>query len=56
MNHIKHVFFDLDHTLWDFKKNSSLTFKYLLNKYNISIELEIFESLYANQFFFMEAI
>ncbi len=21
MNQIKHIFFDLDHTLWDFKKN-----------------------------------
>ena len=46
MNHIKHVFFDLDHTLWDFKKNSSLTFKYLLNKYNISIELDRFLKIY----------
>lgn len=24
---IKHVFFDLDHTLWDFEKNSELTFQ-----------------------------
>jgi putative hydrolase of the HAD superfamily len=24
------VFFDLDHTLWDFEKNSALTFKKIL--------------------------
>ena len=34
---ITDIFFDLDHTLWDFQKNSSLTFDYLLNKYNIDI-------------------
>ena len=26
MNDIKDIFFDLDHTLWDFDKNSDLTF------------------------------
>ena len=24
MNNIKHIFFDLDHTLWNFEKNSAL--------------------------------
>ena len=42
MNNIKHIFFDLDHTLWHFEKNSSLTFKFLLNKYNIDIDLKDF--------------
>ena len=28
---IKALFFDLDHTLWDFEKNSALTFKELFN-------------------------
>ena len=46
MNQIKHIFFDLDHTLWDFKKNSSLTFKFLLEKYNISIGLNRFLEIY----------
>lgn len=27
MNNIKHVFFDLDNTLWDFRKNSEVTLK-----------------------------
>ena len=46
MNNIKHIFFDLDHTLWDFEKNSSLTFKFLLNKYNIDIDLKDFLKIY----------
>ena len=46
MDKIKHIFFDLDHTLWDFQKNSSLTFKFLLEKYNISISLDRFLEIY----------
>ena len=29
-NKITDLFFDLDHTLWDFEKNSELTFKQLV--------------------------
>ncbi|MBT8377003.1 MAG: YjjG family noncanonical pyrimidine nucleotidase [Bacteroidia bacterium] len=36
---IKHVFFDLDHTLWDFDKNSGLTFQRIFNIHGIEIEL-----------------
>ena len=46
MNNIKHIFFDLDHTLWHFEKNSTLTFKFLLNKYNIDIDLKDFLKIY----------
>ena len=46
MDKIKHIFFDLDHTLWDFQKNSSLTFKFLLEKYNIPISLDRFLEIY----------
>ena len=28
---ITDVFFDLDHTLWDFEKNSALTFEKIFN-------------------------
>ena len=37
---ISDIFFDLDHTLWDFDKNSNLTFIkiFQLNKLNISVE------------------
>ena len=45
---ITDIFFDLDHTLWDFQKNSSLTFDYLLKKYKIDIDLnEFLKILYA---------
>ena len=43
---ITDIFFDLDHTLWDFKKNSSLTFEYLLKKYKIDIDLNTFLKIY----------
>ncbi|NME71694.1 YjjG family noncanonical pyrimidine nucleotidase [Flammeovirga aprica] len=32
---IKHIFFDLDHTLWDFEKNSEETLIALFEKYEI---------------------
>lgn len=31
----KHLFFDLDHTLWDFDKNSEMTLKRLYNEYKL---------------------
>jgi putative hydrolase of the HAD superfamily len=31
----KHLFFDLDHTLWDFERNSELTIEKLYNEYNL---------------------
>jgi putative hydrolase of the HAD superfamily len=45
-NGIKHVFFDLDHTLWDFDKNSGLTFKKIFELNNIDIELTSFLEVY----------
>lgn len=32
----KHIFFDLDHTLWDFDSNSKLTFKQLFEEYALT--------------------
>ena len=32
---IKHLFFDLDRTLWDFEKNSQNELNYLFNKYKL---------------------
>lgn len=43
---ITDVFFDLDHTLWDFEKNSALTFNLIFNKLNYSIKIEDFLSHY----------
>lgn len=36
MSAYKHIFFDLDHTLWDFYKNSEETLLELFGKYNLS--------------------
>jgi putative hydrolase of the HAD superfamily len=43
---IQHVFFDLDHTLWDFEKNSDLTFQKVFLKHNINVDLESFLKIY----------
>jgi putative hydrolase of the HAD superfamily len=44
---IKHVFFDLDHTLWDFEKNSALTFKHIFDKHNIEVSHDEFIAIYV---------
>ncbi len=41
------VFFDLDHTLWDFEKNSALTFAKILSKNEVNIELYDFLEVYV---------
>ena len=43
---IKSIFFDLDHTLWDFEKNSELSFKKIFKKYTITINFEKFIEAY----------
>ena len=40
------IFFDLDHTLWDFDKNSKYTFKKILSDNKINIDLDIFLTTY----------
>ncbi|MGG8498014.1 YjjG family noncanonical pyrimidine nucleotidase [Tenacibaculum sp. TC6] len=47
MTHIKHLFFDLDHTLWDFEKNSELTFKQIFQEQNITIHFSDFVEVYS---------
>ena len=47
MNNIEHVFFDLDHTLWDFDKNSALTFEKIFDLNNIDINLDEFLEVYV---------
>ncbi|GAA3636919.1 YjjG family noncanonical pyrimidine nucleotidase [Flavivirga jejuensis] len=39
---ITDVFFDLDHTLWDFDKNSALTFGRILKLNNIDVDINDF--------------
>ena len=43
---ITDLFFDLDHTLWDFEKNSMLTFKKIFDELKIEIPLEVFIEKY----------
>ena len=40
--HKQHIFFDLDHTLWDFDKNSALTFQKLFKRHAIDVRLDFF--------------
>ena len=42
MKEINNIFFDLDHTLWDFDKNSDLTFYKILKKNEINIDVANF--------------
>jgi YjjG family noncanonical pyrimidine nucleotidase len=44
---IKDVFFDLDHTLWDFDKNSELTFETIFKKNHPTIETKDFIEKYV---------
>lgn len=43
----KAVFFDLDHTLWDFEKNSALAFQVIIEKYNIGVSHDEFNKHYS---------
>jgi len=45
-NKIKDVFFDLDHTLWDFDKNSKHTFEKILTDNEIIIDIDVFLEVY----------
>lgn len=43
---LKALYFDLDHTLWDFETNSALTFKSLFIEYDIALDLHQFLAVY----------
>ena len=45
---IKHIFFDLDHTLWDFEANSDIAFQTIFKKYNVGIVLQKFLNYYRD--------
>lgn len=45
-HHIKHIFFDLDHTLWDFDKNSEFAFDTIFKQQGFDIELSDFLNIY----------
>lgn len=46
-NIVTDIFFDLDHTLWDFERNSALTFEKILDSNNINIDLVDFLEVYV---------
>lgn len=46
MDNIKHIFFDLDHTLWDFDKNSKLSFQQIFKEQNIQLKVVDFLEVY----------
>ena len=44
---ITDIFFDLDHTLWDFERNSALTYEQLFNEFEVDVPLEGFLQHYV---------
>ena len=50
---ITDVFFDLDHTLWDFDKNSEYTFRFIFDNEKINLSLKLFLPIYnSNNHYF----
>ena len=47
MQHITDIFFDLDHTLWDFDKNSIQAFDKIFKEHHPTIDTEKFIEIYA---------
>lgn len=43
---IEHIFFDLDHTLWDFDLNSKLAYAQIFKEHNIMLDLDRFIAVY----------
>ena len=44
---ITDIFFDLDHTLWDFEKNSKLTFQRIFADHAVEVNLKDFLHIYV---------
>ncbi|CAA0144086.1 YjjG family noncanonical pyrimidine nucleotidase [Tenacibaculum maritimum] len=43
---IQHIFFDLDHTLWDFERNSELAFQRIFEERKIPVSITDFLKIY----------
>ena len=43
---IKHIFFDLDHTLWDFETNSDKTFSHIFERNKVEVDFNRFTETY----------
>ena len=48
MKNITDIFFDLDHTLWDFDKNSILAFDKIFSEYHPTININEFIEIYVS--------
>lgn len=46
LSNIKHLFFDLDHTLWDFETNSKKAYEFIFKQHNINISIDEFTLVY----------
>ena len=44
---ITDIFFDLDHTLWDFETNSRLTFERIFHTHGVAVSMEDFLEIYV---------
>lgn len=44
---ITDIFFDLDHTLWDFETNSRLTFERIFRTHKVDVQLDEFLEIYV---------
>ncbi len=44
---ITDVFFDLDHTLWDFERNSALTFQFIFKEQGLRVDMAHFLEYYV---------
>jgi putative hydrolase of the HAD superfamily len=47
LKHITDIFFDLDHTLWDFDKNSELAFDKIFKENHPKVDTKSFVEIYA---------
>ena len=47
LTNITDIFFDLDHTLWDFDKNSALTFQKIFELNHVNLDLQRFLEVYV---------
>ncbi|MEM9364191.1 MAG: YjjG family noncanonical pyrimidine nucleotidase [Bacteroidota bacterium] len=43
---VRDIFFDLDHTLWDFERNSALTFQKIFAQNEVEVRLDSFLEVY----------
>lgn len=46
IKNIKHLFFDLDHTLWDFDLNSKLAYQQIFKEHHLELSLDTFIEIY----------